>query len=321
MTQFHQFNIEEAKELGVEAAAILFQFRSILDVYKKLDTNFIEDKYWIELSTTSLEELFPYIEKGKLKRLLYRLVEKGFVQKKEFSSQKSKNSVWYSMPEIGKVSVLPHTNQTESDVPIIDMSQARQQAQPAAKKQFCWEDILPAAIEQEVASLIASNGYDRDFYMDIWQTFAAKMDSDGERVPTMDIARKRFKAYARKVMIGFKQGNYRYNQTVQRKEQERKKLVEKWLSLKGKPDMQLVNNVNTSTLRTPIVQVWDSFINKAFEQEIPLKHYSQVEIGFNSYLNTWISNENKAYFTGGSTAKPQVNFDDTSWADGLDLEG
>ena len=222
-----------------------------------------------------------------------------------------------SLPVIENPQAIP-SNQT---VQTPDPAQAQAQSE---NKQFGWVDIMPFAIEDVVARLMVQHGYDKDFYLNIWQAFSAKMDSEGEAVPTMDIARKRFLAYAQATMMNFKQGNYRYNATTQRNEQTRLNLIEKWQKYIGNPDKKILNQVNLAGLQTPVIQVWDSFISRSYEREIPLKNVAQLEAGFKKYLASWIENEKpKTYSNSGyskTNSRSQINLDDTSWADGLSLE-
>ena len=129
--------------------------------------------------------------------------------------------------------------------------------QQQGNKSFGWMDIMPVAIEEIVSRLMMQHGYDKDFYLNIWQAFSAKMDAEGEAVPTMDHVRKRFLAYSQATMMNFKQGNYRYNATTQRNEQTRLNLIEKWQKFLGKPEKKIINQLDLSQLKTPVVQVWD----------------------------------------------------------------
>jgi len=71
-------------------------------------------------------------------------------------------------------------------------------------------------------------------------------------------------------------------------------------------------------LETPVERVWDSYIAKGFEKEIPLKNIQQLEAGFKNYLATWIKNETKVKYK--PTNRASIDLDDRSWADNLILK-
>jgi len=342
----HHFQVEEAKQYGVEVASILSQFRALLEFQRNLDSNYINDKYWIQTTERGIENIFPYIEKGKLKRILFKLNEMGLIQKGDFTKARSDKSIWFSMPE---VAVQNHVTPTPiTPVSTTEQAIAQPIAQPtvpneaashvqtpapnyvnnvnqvdvAAKKSFGWVDIMPFAVEEVISRLVIQHGYDKEFYANIWQAFSAKMDADGEAVPTMDIARKRFLAYAQATMMNFKQGNYRYNATTEKNAKTRLNSIEKWRKYMGNPDPKIVNKLDLSQLQTPVLQVWDSYINKSYEREVPLKNVNQLEVGFRNYLATWIKNEKPKTYSNTSytNSRSQIDFDDTSWANDLTLE-
>jgi len=316
MLSYHHFQVEIAKLYGVESACVLHQLRVMLDAQIALDINCIDEKYWIPIRKGGFEKIFPYIEKGKLKRVLYKLQELGLIQTGNFGLSKSDKTVWYSLPEVPITKNIEiedvNTVPVESQVAPCSLSN-----DSGIKPAFGWSDIMPAAIEEVISKLIIQHGYDKTFYFNIWSAFTSKMDADDEKVPTMDFVRKRFFAYAQSTMMNFKQGNHRFNATAQRKEETKRNLVEKWKKYIGNPESRIINALDLRSLQTPVVEVWNAYINKNYEKDIPLKNLSQLEIGFRNFVSAWIRNEKPKMYSAPS--KGQVNFDDTTWANDLKL--
>jgi len=187
----------------------------------------------------------------------------------------------------------------------------------AQSPQRSWSEIELCAYDVDIDKLQIQHGYDKSFYTDILDTFLAKMEAEQVPAPNLVIARRRFVAYAKMTMLNFKQGNHRYNFTTDRKAQTRQNQIDKWQKHLGKPDSKIINNMDLRGLKTPVEQVWDSYIAKGFEKEIPLKNVQQLEVGFKNYLTTWIKNETKVNYTPPN--RTSIDLDDRSWADDFKL--
>jgi len=180
-----------------------------------------------------------------------------------------------------------------------------------------WNEIELCAYDVDIDKLQIQHGYDKSFYTDILDTFLAKMEAEQVPAPNIVIARRRFVAYAKMTMLNFKQGNHRYNFTTDRKAQSRQNQIDKWQKYLGKPESKIINNMDLRGLQTPIEQVWDSYVAKGFEKEIPLKNIQQLEAGFKNYLATWIKNDTKVKYTPNQS---NIDYEDRSWADNLTLK-
>lgn len=321
MPNVRQFNLSEAQEYGVETASILYYLRVLVNNQKQLNVNFVNNRYWINISKDGFENLFSYVEKGKLRRILYRLIELGLVYQGEFNTSQYDKTLWLSvdLEPVSQPSAPQAENQVSAPVQAAEpqlTEQSEVQAESESKAGFGWADIMPFAIEEQINRLIMQHGYDKDFYMNIWNAFSSKMDAEDEKVPTMDLVRKRFLAYAQATMVNFKQGNYRYNANVKRKEETKRNMIEKWRKYLGAPDPKIIAKLDLRELQTPVGQVWDAYINKNYQSEVPLKNKSQLEVGFTNYLHAWIKNQQSRIIQ----SKPsEVDYNDTSWANDLQL--
>ena len=69
----HAFNIEDAKQYGVDSAIILHNLRFWLD-HNKANGSHINDGYvWTYNSARAFSELFPYWSSNKIQKLLKKL--------------------------------------------------------------------------------------------------------------------------------------------------------------------------------------------------------------------------------------------------------
>lgn len=332
MSHIQHFDVEDAVKYGVEVAILLQYFRTNLRE-NKVNNKHIYDRYvWVQFSFEALTQLFPYFKLDKIKRILYKMESEKIVVTGDFVATSHSHSKWYSLQEfcndhsmetyIAKNNIKVSSFESNDPAPNTQFNQEsfseqRGYSEASSVNNMTWSEIMPVAIKEQVTKLKMQHGYDDNFYLDIWNTFAAKMDADDEPITTMDFTRKRFMAYAQAVMLKFKQGTHRYNSTTDRNATTRQNLVNKWQNHLGKPNQKIIEQLDLRQLKTPIGQVWDSFINKNFEKEVPLKNIGQLESGFKLYVAAWIKNENKKGYTQGVTKQ---DYEDTSWADNLILK-
>ncbi|NQZ81989.1 MAG: hypothetical protein HRT52_13320 [Colwellia sp.] len=249
----------------------------------------------------------------------------------EMSNGIANESYYYIEPQqsaINENNVAEHAYQNKSfsnSLPatsVLNHQQGRYESNTSFKEEALiprrsWSEIELCAYEVDIDKLQIQHGYDKSFYSDILDTFLAKMEAEQVPAPNLVIARRRFVAYAKMTMLNFKQGNHRYNFTTDRKAQSRQNQIDKWQKYLGKPESKIVNNMDLRGLQTPIEQVWDSYVAKGFEKEIPLKNIQQLEAGFKNYLATWIKNDTKVKYTSPNRAS--IDLDDRSWADNFKL--
>ncbi|NMP31836.1 hypothetical protein HII17_09690 [Thalassotalea sp. M1531] len=313
----HFYSDEAVRYNSMEIAVILQKFRELLHYNKTLDQHFINNSYWIKLPEPALLSQFPFIEKGKLMRTLYRMKELGLILQKQDQS----NTFWFTLNEITLASTnITEPASTQNHQPQVFASGDTVNSQ--VKR--LWSDVDDQFIMESVAKLVVKHGYNQQHFLDIWHTFVSSMDANGEQPPArMDLIQKRFVAYANKVQLNMSHANLRYQNTVSQNQQVKEQAVENWLQYINHPREDILCKIDTSKLQTSIVEVWNSFINKSYEKQIPLKNDYQIENGFTNYVRAWVGNEQKAQTNQSYSAKrfEPVNFEDKSWADDIDLEG
>ena len=313
----HFYSDEAVRYNSMEIAVILQKFRELLHYNQTFNQHFINNAYWIKITEPALVNLFPFIEKGKLMRTLYRMKELGLILQKQDQS----NTYWFTLNEIPSVaeqaSVQNHTAEPQAQAFV-----RGEQVNITPKR--LWSDVDEQFILESVAKLVRKHGYNQQHFLDIWHTFISTMDANGEQPPArMDLIQKRYIAYANKVQLNLSHANMRYQQSVTNSQNAKDKAVEAWLQYVNQPREDILCKIDTNGLQTPLLEVWNSFINKSYEKQIPLRNDYQIENGFNNYVRAWRQNEQQqpSQQFGQRKRFEPVNFEDKSWADDIDLEG
>lgn len=94
----HSFKVEDAKKYGVDKAVLLYNIKFWLLRNKANKTNFHAGYYWTYNSAEAFSELFPYLSKKKIHRLLVELEECGELISGRFSENKLDRTKWYTTP-------------------------------------------------------------------------------------------------------------------------------------------------------------------------------------------------------------------------------
>lgn len=95
----HSFNIEIAKEYGVEIAILLQNINHWVDKNKANNKHFYDGKYWTYNSSRAFSELFPYFNQVKIKRLLQSMKKENLIYVGNFNKHSYDRTNWYSVNE------------------------------------------------------------------------------------------------------------------------------------------------------------------------------------------------------------------------------
>lgn len=98
----HSFDIEIAKEYGVNCAILLKYIYYWIEKNRANDKHFHDGCYWTYNSIRAFEELFPYMSKNTINRCLKTLVEKGLLIEGNFNSSSYDRTKWYTVTEFAK---------------------------------------------------------------------------------------------------------------------------------------------------------------------------------------------------------------------------
>jgi hypothetical protein len=93
----HHFNIEIAKEYGIEEAILLHNFFFWIEKNAANEKHFHDGLYWFYNSKKAFSDLFPYMNETKIFRCIKKLNENGLVVKDNFSNDKWDRTNWYAL--------------------------------------------------------------------------------------------------------------------------------------------------------------------------------------------------------------------------------
>ena len=99
----HSFNIEVAKELGVEKAVLVHNICFWIKKNEANNVNFIDGRFWTYNSAEAFSDLFPYWKKSKIYRLIKTMEEEQILLSGNFNSSSYDRTKWYT---IGKEWIL-----------------------------------------------------------------------------------------------------------------------------------------------------------------------------------------------------------------------
>ncbi len=104
MTQEHHFCVEEANEMGIEKAILIYNIRFWLEKNKVNKKNIFKYKdgksyFWTYNSSRAFLELFPYMTERSISRYLKEMEKDGILLVSNHNKIKYDKTKWYSLPE------------------------------------------------------------------------------------------------------------------------------------------------------------------------------------------------------------------------------
>jgi hypothetical protein len=104
----HSFDINIAKEYGIEAAIILNNLHFWHERNKANEKHFYDGIYWTYNSVTGWMKLFPYMSRDKIKNSLSKLKESGLIMAANYNENKYDKTLWYGLTDFA-LSILQNT--------------------------------------------------------------------------------------------------------------------------------------------------------------------------------------------------------------------
>jgi len=96
----HSFDINLAKQYGIEEAIIIHHFQHWVAINKRMGKHLIDGKTWTYQTQNWITAHFPYFKnRYKIIRVIDGLVEKGILIKGNFNKKKFDRTVWYAFAE------------------------------------------------------------------------------------------------------------------------------------------------------------------------------------------------------------------------------
>lgn len=97
----HSFNVNIAKELGVNEAILIHNLFFWIKKNEANRVNIHNGRVWTYNSTTAFSELFVYFSKSQISRILKKLEDKDIIEKGNFNKNKFDKTNWYSFTDNG----------------------------------------------------------------------------------------------------------------------------------------------------------------------------------------------------------------------------
>lgn len=92
----HQFNINLAKQFGVEEAIIIHNLYFWINKNSRNGRHFHEGRYWTYNSVKAFSSMFPYMSTSKIGRVLKKLQEEGFLLSGNYNEIAFDRTCWYA---------------------------------------------------------------------------------------------------------------------------------------------------------------------------------------------------------------------------------
>lgn len=97
----HSFNVQFAQKYGIEEAIIVHNFYFWLRKNIANEKHLHNGRYWAYNSNKAFTQLFPYINKTKIFRVLKHLEEEGILLKDYFNKDARDRTLWYAFSDSG----------------------------------------------------------------------------------------------------------------------------------------------------------------------------------------------------------------------------
>lgn len=97
----HSFDINIAKEYGIQPAIIFNHLYFWITKNKANNTNFYNENYWTYNSKKAFSELFPYMTERQIDYALRKLIDCGLVITGNYNKSSYDRTLWYAITKKG----------------------------------------------------------------------------------------------------------------------------------------------------------------------------------------------------------------------------
>ena len=95
----HSFNVEAAIECGIEEAILLENIFFWTEKNRANNENLHDGRYWTYNSMDAFAELFPYMNRRKIRYAIDKLRENGFIITANYNKQAMDKTLWYALTD------------------------------------------------------------------------------------------------------------------------------------------------------------------------------------------------------------------------------
>ena len=96
------FDVDIAKEYGVEEAIVIYNFQFWINKNIANRTNFKNGHYWTYNSIDALNKLFPFWSSGQIRRIIKSLVDKEVLLKETLLFMRVMKVSWLALQKLQK---------------------------------------------------------------------------------------------------------------------------------------------------------------------------------------------------------------------------
>ena len=163
----HSFDIELAREFGVNAAILFNNICFWINKNRANGKNFFDGDYWTYNSKRAFAELFPYMSERQVGSALQKLVEARMIKTGNYNEDKRDKTTWYALDINGACMVqkckihltksydgnsenvrpLPYNKHTDINT---DINTDITYNPPATREDYMYADAYPQAEPQKV---------------------------------------------------------------------------------------------------------------------------------------------------------------------------
>lgn len=132
---YHSFDIEVAKEFGVDEAIMIANFQYWIVRNAAMKKNYQNGKFWTYNTHDGLTKIFPYWSRKQVRRILDSLLQTGVLEVDCFNKQGFDRTNWYTFKDpakwlTGSFAHLGDTSNTNGAKTIIDPQTIRANGEP-----------------------------------------------------------------------------------------------------------------------------------------------------------------------------------------------
>lgn len=90
------FKEDVAKKYGLKEAILIQHFQFSISNHKKNDVHFYSGRYWAYDSLKNLTELYPFISKRTIQRIIKHLKDENILLTGNFNKNKHDQTAWFA---------------------------------------------------------------------------------------------------------------------------------------------------------------------------------------------------------------------------------
>jgi len=95
----HNFDIDDAKKYGLSEAVILSNFQFWIAKNHANQRHFYDGRTWTYNSIKAMEELFPYMSNGQIRRAVDSLVQQGVLVRGNYNQSPYDRTTWFGFSD------------------------------------------------------------------------------------------------------------------------------------------------------------------------------------------------------------------------------